>query len=73
MTGAYALGALADWLDARQVYEKLSAAGMDAPEPELSEAALRVLRTYAKLESLRGKDVRRWATEAAIPGLKAQQ
>ncbi|OLV20145.1 hypothetical protein [Deinococcus marmoris] len=66
MSGSYALTALADWLEARQDYQRLSALRFDAPEPELSDAALRVLRTFSELEKLGGQDVRRWATELAM-------
>lgn len=65
MTGSHALTVLANWLEARQDYERLSALRFDAPEPELSDAALRVLRTFSELERLSSRDVRRWATDLA--------
>ena len=67
MSGVHGLTLLADWLQARQEYERLSARCWEPGiEPELSEAALRVLRTFHNLEVLSVKDVRRWAAECAV-------
>lgn len=74
MSGPHALILLADWLDARSEYNRLNARCWEPGiEPELSQAALRVLRTYGNLEALSGKDVRRWAAEAVTAALPAER